>query len=438
MKLFWPRHNPSEQLLFALPKVIRVSLRTTLLLLRFRGTQRRALIRLFADNQSDLTTEFFNSEWYSLEYGIPASSAQKHFKEAGSQNGLDPNPWFDTDWYREQLQALGIEIELKDCWGYFVANDHQLCIGPNPVFYFQTGLSQSHLLRPLRRTNLGLLFAATLAQQATTSRGPTGAKEQNKRIVVLIPSYGSWMWTERCLRALGQTEAFQLSDVYVVDDCSIAPPPERLKDVYKEILWRRNETNLGFIGSCNSLLRTLPSKTYEYVHLLNNDTEPQPGFLIEALRVLDCDPGAAIVGAKLIFGDGRIQEEGAMVFSDGSTESIARGKKLRLVQVEENRSVDYCSGASLLIRFGLFKSLGFFDSRFSPAYYEDTDLAFAVKQKGFDVIYCPKSVVIHHESKSYGSSGKSAIQTNVVSENRRKFREKWSKQLETFPKRGDT
>ena len=440
VKLCWPMHNPSEQLLRALPKVIGVSLRTTMLLIRARGSRGTEAGRLFADNQSDLPSEFFDSEWYAMQYGIPMRSAQNHFQEFGSQNGLDPNPWFDTDWYQEQLKALGLEIDLKDCWAYFIANDYQLCIGPNPVFYFQTGLSQRHLLRPLTGLNLGVVFAYTKVRQAKYSRSPAIEKEKEevRRIAVVIPTYDRWMWTERCLRALSHTEAFKLSDVYIVDDCSTTRPPQRLKDRYTNISWRRNETNLGFIGACNALLSNLPANTYEYVHLLNNDTEPQPGFLAESLRVLEGSPGVALVGSKLIYGDGTIQEEGGRVFRDGSTENIGRGDETRRIPSKQNRSVDYCSGASLLIRFGLFRSIGFFDSRYCPAYYEDTDLAFAVRQQGFDVIYCPKSVVVHHESKSYGSAEKIVVKSKLLLENRRRFREKWSKQLRNFPERGDT
>ena len=61
------------------------------------------------------------------------------------------------------------------------------------------------------------------------------------------------------------------------------------------------------------------------------------------------------------------------------------------------RDVDYCSAAALMVPKALFESVGGFDSRYAPGYYEDTDLAFKVRQAGYRVLYQPLSEVIHCE-----------------------------------------
>ncbi len=76
------------------------------------------------------------------------------------------------------------------------------------------------------------------------------------------------------------------------------------------------------------------------------------------------------------------------------------------------RPVDYCSGASLLVPTDLFKQLGGFCQDFIPAYYEDTDLCFALRELGYQVLYQPQSNVIHYEGITSGtdlSSGKTWI-----------------------------
>ena len=92
------------------------------------------------------------------------------------------------------------------------------------------------------------------------------------------------------------------------------------------------------------------------------------------------------------------------------------------------RETDYCSGASLLIRRDLFVALGCFDERYAPAYCEDTDLAFKVRQAGYKVIYQPRSVVVHHEGVSHGMDTGIGIKAYQI-ENQRKFRERWRPNL---------
>ncbi len=81
-----------------------------------------------------------------------------------------------------------------------------------------------------------------------------------------------------------------------------------------------------------------------------------------------------------------------------------------------------------MVRDDLFKQLGGFSETFLPAYYEDTDLCFAIRQLGYKVIYQPKSKVIHYEGISSGTSLTSGVkQYQVV--NQEKFREKWQREL---------
>jgi GT2 family glycosyltransferase len=282
----------------------------------------------------------------------------------------------------------------------------------------------------LAKLNLGVLTALSSGNSQPTNRtkNPNLSRE-GRRTAILIPVFENWQWTERCLRAVYQTEAALVADVYVVDDCSTTPRPDRLLDQFKDVKWSRNKENLGFLRSCNRFLETFDPQQHEFVLLLNNDTEPQPGFLAELLRVMDEKKEVGMVGSKLLFGDGRLQEAGGIIFSDGTGWNFGRNDNPNRSKYNKFRLVDYCTGASILIRLNLFKSLGFFDERYAPAYFEDSDLAFAIRLAGFDVAYCPNSVVIHHESKTYGSSERIVLRQNQLRLNRLKFVEKWREQM---------
>jgi len=92
------------------------------------------------------------------------------------------------------------------------------------------------------------------------------------------------------------------------------------------------------------------------------------------------------------------------------------------------REVDYISGAAMMIRSSLWGLIGGFDERFAPAYYEDTDLAFSVRNEGYKVVYQPKSVVIHYEGISNGTDTTGGIKKYQI-ENKEKFKEKWTNEL---------
>ncbi len=153
-------------------------------------------------------------------------------------------------------------------------------------------------------------------------------------------------------------------------------------------------------------------------------------------ETFDFEAEAGLVGSKLVYPDGRLQEAGGIIWRDGS--GWNRGKFQDADKPEYNflREVDYCSAASVMIPKALFESLGGFDSAYAPAYYEDTDLAFKVAKSGRKVLYQPMSVVIHYEGITGGTD--IAAGTKKYQEvNRNTFTRAWSKELAHKPANGD-
>jgi len=245
---------------------------------------------------------------------------------------------------------------------------------------------------------------------------------------IVVPIFGKWDYTERCLRSIAATAGELPFEVIVVDDASPDDSLERLRTVEGITIVAMPE-NVGFTRAANA---GIGAARGEHVVMLNNDTEVTPGWL-EAL--VDCaeDPRAGVVGAKLIFPDGRLQEAGGIIFEDGDGWNYGRSEDPTEPQYNFRKRVDYCSGAALLITRRLLDVVGGFDERYAPAYYEDTDLAFEARRHGFEAIYEPHSVVIHHEGVSHGTDESAGIKAHQVL-NRAKFIEKWSAELaEQFP-----
>ena len=255
---------------------------------------------------------------------------------------------------------------------------------------------------------------------------PTSA---TPRVSIVIPVYNKFAYTAACLRSLAQHAGAAPFEVIVVDDCSSDATPKRLAEIGGiEVL--RNARNLGFVGSCNA---GAAQARGEFVAFLNNDTVVTAGWLDALLRCFDEEPDCGLVGAKLVYPDGRLQEAGGIVFSDGSGWNYGRFEDPADPRFGFRRDADYCSGAAILLRRELFRQLGGFDMRYAPAYYEDTDLAFAVRAAGKRVLIEPAATVIHFEGITAGTDTAGSGMKRFQPVNRGKFLEKWEKELMLQP-----
>jgi GT2 family glycosyltransferase/glycosyltransferase involved in cell wall biosynthesis len=250
-------------------------------------------------------------------------------------------------------------------------------------------------------------------------------------VSIVIPVYNHFRHTLTCLRSLAAHPGTIPFEAIVVDDGSSDETPQRLTEI-SGIRAHRNAANLGFIGACNAGA-ALARGTY--VLFLNNDTAITPGWLEALVGTFAVRPDCGLVGAKLVYPDGRLQEAGGIVFSDGSGWNYGRFGDPRAGEFAYLREADYCSGAAILLSRALFERLGGFDAHYAPAYYEDTDLAFKVRAAGLKVYYQPAATVVHFEGITSGTdTGSGTKRFQVV--NQAKFVERWKDALARQPRPG--
>ncbi|MBN8923476.1 MAG: hypothetical protein BGP10_05695 [Rhodanobacter sp. 68-29] len=252
-------------------------------------------------------------------------------------------------------------------------------------------------------------------------------------VSVVIPVHGKLEWTLTCLRSIVRHPARTSFEVIVVDDASQDETFSVLSTV-SGLRVLRNERNLGFIGSCN---RGAGAAKGPLLVFLNNDTQVMAGWLDALVDTCNEEPQCGIVGSRLVYPDGRLQEAGCLVFSDGEGWNVGRFESREDPRYLYRRDTDYVSGAALLIPRDLFQQVGGFDSRYAPAYCEDMDLAFAVRATGRRVVYEPASQVVHFEGTSSGVDPFAGIKRYQLI-NLEKFREKWAEALERQPPRKST
>ncbi len=253
-------------------------------------------------------------------------------------------------------------------------------------------------------------------------------RSDQPEVSIVIPAYNNWKYTAACLQSIAGTAGTRRMEVILVDDSSTDATPDTAPAI-GGLRYLRNEENLGFIGSCN---RGVEAARGEFTVLLNNDTQALEGWLDALLDTFASRPDAGLVGARLVYPDGRLQECGGLIFSNGSGWNYGRGDDPGRPEYQYLRESDYCSGACLMIRTEFFRELGGFDTRYAPAYYEDTDLAFRVREAGAKVYVQPRATVVHHEGITSGTDINSGTKQYQVT-NQQTFLDRWRGVLEEFP-----
>ena len=255
---------------------------------------------------------------------------------------------------------------------------------------------------------------------------------KNVEVSIIIPVFNQFQYTHACVASLQIVEESLPFEVIVVDDCSTDETTDLVPSM-NGVVYLRNKTNSGFIASCN---RGAEKARGEYLFFLNNDTIVKPGCLSALLETFAEEQKTGIVGSKLVYPDGRLQEAGGIIWRDASGWNYGKFDDPDKPEYNFLREVDYCSGAALMIRKSLFQKLGGFDQKYAPAYYEDTDLSFKVRKAGYKVFYQPLSEIIHHE----GATGGTDLSTGTKKHqdiNRSTFAETWAVELMTKPANGD-
>jgi N-acetylglucosaminyl-diphospho-decaprenol L-rhamnosyltransferase len=233
------------------------------------------------------------------------------------------------------------------------------------------------------------------------------------QVCVVIVTYNSPEWVERCLQALlVDARPAVPFEVVVVDNASDRPTRDVLARWSEHALVSWSEENLGFGRACNLAVTMTDA---DRVVLLNPDAVVLPGAIDALVRALDEHPEAGIVGGRTLRPDGSLDPSSCwgrptvwswFCFATGLS-TVFRGSRLLdpeslgRWQRDTAREVDVVTGCLLVTERVTWEKLGGFDERFFM-YGEDADLSLRARDLGMRPRITPEAVVVHAVGASSG------------------------------------
>ncbi|MDD1505870.1 glycosyltransferase, partial [Lysinibacillus sp. CNPSo 3705] len=274
-----------------------------------------------------------------------------------------------------------------------------------------------------RQTNVSPNFSLSIETPSSYEK-IVFEKFKNPKVSIIIPVYNQWNYTYACLKSIYTQTHNVPYEVIIADDMS-NDETIQISEYVENVKTIRDGENRGFLLNCNNAAKYVKG---EYIFFLNNDTQVQEGWLDSLLELIESDKEIGMVGSKLVYPDGRLQEAGGIIWNDASGWNYGRLDDPTKPEYNYVKEVDYISGAAIMIRKNLWDTIGGFDERYVPAYFEDSDLAFEVRKHGYKVMLQPKSVVVHFEGISHGVDVSEGVK-RFQELNKSKFIEKWSEEL---------
>jgi N-acetylglucosaminyl-diphospho-decaprenol L-rhamnosyltransferase len=234
-------------------------------------------------------------------------------------------------------------------------------------------------------------------------------------LAIIIVSWNVRNYLSDCLRSLAAD--FQISrlnaEIWVVDNASTDGTVELLADLFPQVHVIHNTHNVGFGAANNQGMQAAAGSGPRYYLFLNPDTLVRPGALGKMVKSLDERPKVGMAGARLTYGDGRLQHSGFSFPGLGQLvfdlyempprlyESRLNGRYPRRYYRTDRAPfpIDHPLGATIMVRADVAESTHGFDESFHM-YCEEIDWSWRVRESGWEVYMIPGAEIVHFGGES--------------------------------------
>jgi len=219
-------------------------------------------------------------------------------------------------------------------------------------------------------------------------------------IAVILVNWKKYNLTSNCINSLNKSN-YKNFKIILVDNEYSEKSIIELKNKYKELLVFKEKNNLGFAGGNNIGIRYALENDYDYIMLLNNDTEVKENFILPLVERMEKNLFLAAVQPLILnFSNKSIiwNAGGKLNKFLGLTSTRLNNNKLNSSIVFDDYT-DWISGCCILIKSEILTKVGLLDEKFFN-YYEDVDWSLRMKNLGYDLGFVKESIIYHHGSSS--------------------------------------
>ena len=220
------------------------------------------------------------------------------------------------------------------------------------------------------------------------------------RIAIIIINWNTYQLTFNCLKSLEACN-YKNKTIFFVDNGSNDGSGDKIALEFPEINYIKNEKNEGFTGANNKALNIILKQSFDYVLLLNNDTEVEPDFLSLLAASMESDKNLAATQPLIL----DFPNKNTIWNAGGSFNTFFGLSKTRYKgliykpKLKIDTFTEWISGCCILVNIGVVKEVGLLDNRFF-AYFEDVDWSIRMTNQGYKLGVVPKSIIYHHTSGS--------------------------------------
>lgn len=219
-------------------------------------------------------------------------------------------------------------------------------------------------------------------------------------IAIVIINWNTYQLTFDCLKSMEKCTYIDKT-IFFVDNGSHDGSGDKIALEFPKINYIKNATNRGFTGANNIALKEILKQKFNYVLLLNNDTEVKPNFLNHLLDSIELDKTLAAVQPLILNYENRntIWNAGGSFNTFFGLSKTRNKGAIYTPKLKIDTFTEWISGCCILVKTDVIKEIGLLDDRFF-AYFEDVDWSIRMKNKGYKLGVVPKSVIFHHTSGS--------------------------------------
>ena len=223
---------------------------------------------------------------------------------------------------------------------------------------------------------------------------------KKKKVAIIIVNWNTYELTRSCIRSILNCE-YNCIEIFLVDNNSKDQSVYKLKKEFKNINYIINNKNLGFSCANNKAISIVLKRDFDFIMLLNSDTEVSPLFLNPLIETLSSDKLIGAVQPMILNWSDKStiwKYEGIFNYFFGLT--IHKNKGTKLIENPQTPNLtDWISGCCFITTPSVLREVGLLDEIYF-AYFEDVDWSIRLKNCKYLLGLNKNSIIYHHESGS--------------------------------------